>query len=71
MGSVFLNLEKEVKTIYGVWDLPLLGGERLDVEHLYQQLTDGPKVTLTFLDGAFVEIENDIMCQLQESFDDK
>ena len=32
-------------------------------------LTNGPAVTLTNLEGAFVEGENGVICQLQESFD--
>ena len=42
---------KGVTTIEGVWDLPMLGAERLDIEHKYQMLTDGPEITLTMLDG--------------------
>lgn len=65
----YLNLEDEVTTIRGVWDLSMVGNERLDVEHEYQNLTDGPDVTLIGLDGAFVENEDGVMCQIQESFD--
>lgn len=61
-------LEKEVVTIDGVWDLPLLGAERLDVEHHFQQETFGPDVTLVNLNGAFVRRE-DTVCQLQETLD--
>lgn len=66
----YLNLEDEVITIRGVWDLSMVGNERLDVEHEYQNLTDGPEVTLIGLDGAFVENEDGVMCRLQESFDE-
>ena len=66
----FLNLDKEVTVISGVWDLPMTGGDRLDIEHLYQRFTGGPAVTLEVLDGAFVEGADGVMCQLQESFDD-
>lgn len=69
-GERFLTLEKEVKTIDGVWDLPMIGGERLDIEHFYQMLTGGPAVTLETLDGAFVEKPGGVMCQFQEDFDD-
>lgn len=69
-GKRFLNLNRKVASIADVWDLPMIGGERLDVEHLYQQLTGGPEVTLTGMDGAFVEKEDGVMCQLQEDFDD-
>lgn len=65
-----LEFENEyVGSIPGVWDLPMIGGERLDVEHKWQQLTGGPAVTLQNLEGAFVERSDGVMCQLQESFE--
>lgn len=66
----YLNLDKEVKSITGVWDLPLIGNEILDIEHKYQNLTDGPEVTMRILDGTFVQETDDIMCQILERFDD-
>lgn len=69
-GKRFLNFNRKVASIADVWDLPMIGSERLDVEHLYQQLTGGPEVTLTGMDGAFVEKEDGVMCQLQEDFDE-
>lgn len=65
----FLNLDDKVTTLKGVWDLSMIGNESIDVEYEYQQLTDGPEVTLIGLDGAFVENEDGVMCQIQESFD--
>lgn len=62
-------LDAGVVTIRGVFDLPMIGNERLDVEHLYQKLTDGPDITLTGLDGAFVTQEGDRIFQLQEFFE--
>ncbi len=66
----FLNMGNEVETIMGVWDLPMIGTERLDIEHAYQNLTGGPAVTLQSIDGAFVQNSHEQMYQLQESFDD-
>lgn len=63
-----LGLGKGVVTIYGVFDLPLFGAERLDVEHRCQMLTGGPDVTTQCLDGAFV-FKGDVIYQLQESFE--
>lgn len=68
-----LELEKEISRIRkleGVYDLPMIGGERLDIEHKYQMLTGGAEVTGTFLDGAFVVSPDGQWCQLQEHFDD-
>jgi len=69
-GESFLNLDDDVKTISGVWDLSMGGSDRLDVERRYQYLTDGPEVTLDILEGAFVERKDGIMCIIQESFDE-
>jgi len=44
----------EVSTIDGVWDLPMIGAERLDIEHALQQEVGGPSVELIHLDGAYV-----------------
>jgi hypothetical protein len=62
----FLNLSEEVARISGVFDLPMIGAEKLDVEHKYQMLTDGPAVTLMCLAGTFVEGDTGLMYQLQE-----
>lgn len=66
----YLTLSDEVTTLKGVWDLPMIGSERLDIEHQYQRLTGGPDVTLQGLDGAFVEGPDGQVCQLQQSYDD-
>lgn len=46
--------EQKPPRIEGVWDLLMLGAERLDIEHEYQILTDGPSVELICLGGALV-----------------
>jgi hypothetical protein len=65
----FLVLEDHTSSISGVWDLPMLGGEAIDVEHRYQMETDGPTVTLSNLEGAFVERDG-VVCQLQADYED-
>jgi len=67
-----LQLEDRVVTIDGVWDLPMLGAEALDVEHEYQNITEGPSVTLGCIDGPFVmsnNADNSVVCQIQGRFD--
>jgi len=67
-----LELEDEnnhLSDLNGVYDIPMLGGERLDIEHKYQMLTNGAEVTSSFLDGAFVVSPDGEWCQLQEHFD--
>jgi len=66
----FLELDEQIVTLDGVWDLPFIGNEGLDVEQECQQLNDGPTVTLQSLDGAFVKGQDGQLFQLQEDFDD-
>jgi len=66
----YLSLSSDVTSITGIWDLPMLGGEGLAVEHAYQMMTGGPKITIQHVLGSFVERSGVEMCQLQESFDD-
>ncbi len=66
----YLTLEDDVTTLWGIWDLPMVGSERLDVEHTYQMLAGGPEVTAVNLDGTFVERNDGPTCQLQTSYDD-
>lgn len=64
-----LKLE-ELAELTGIYDLPMIGGERLDVEHKYQMFTQGVEVTSVAMDGAFVEGKNEVLYQLQTSADD-
>ncbi|PXX51054.1 hypothetical protein [Aquitalea magnusonii] len=64
------ELEDHIVTLKGCYTLPMIGAERLDIRHEFQLKTGGPSITLTSIDGAFVEDENGKIYQLQESFDD-
>ena len=66
----YLELDEKIVNLTGVWDLLMMGSEELDIEHKYQQLTGGPAVTLTCLDGAFVKAADGTICELQESYDE-
>ncbi|HRH14256.1 MAG TPA: hypothetical protein PK225_07870 [Azonexus sp.] len=68
--KLVLRCGDEVTTLRGVWDLPMIGNEQLDIEHEYQNLTGGPAVTLQGLDGPFVEGRDDQIYQLQENYDE-
>ena len=69
-GKRVLELDDDIVTLDGVYDLPMIGAERLDVEHAFQQRTGGPPVTLETIEGAFVRESDRILYQLQESWDD-
>lgn len=50
---------------YGIFDLPLTGGERIDVEHLYQFFTGGPERTAVSLDGVLVATQDGQLFEIQ------
>jgi hypothetical protein len=64
------ELDVSIETLKGIWDLPMLGAERVDVEHSYQMLTGGPAVELIVLDGPVVRSEDGkTLCQLLDRFE--
>ena len=63
--SHVINLATELCVLQGIYDLPMIGGERLEIEHAFQKLTSGPDVTDITLDGVFVEGANRKIFQLQ------
>ncbi len=65
-GNKYLNLSSRTKVIKGVWDLPMIGNEKLHVENYYQQLIGGPAVKLIHLKGAFLSKADEEIWQLQE-----
>ena len=65
-----IDLEEGIVKLHGVYDLPMIGGERLDIEHRFQQLTGGPAVTAVAIDGAFVSASNGELAQLQDHYED-
>jgi hypothetical protein len=68
VGHVF-QYESTV-CLQGVYDLTMLGAERLDIEHEFQRMTDGPEVTSVYLNGVFVEGVGGQMFQLRQSSND-
>ena len=67
----FFQVMRNVSSLDGeVWDLPMTGGERIDVEYRYQQLTDGPEVTAVTLDGLLVASTNGDLLEIQSHYGD-
>jgi hypothetical protein len=71
-GGRVIECAKETELLDGVWDLTMLGHERLEVEQRYQFLTDGPGVDMSFRDGPLdhpiVSREDGTFCQLHEPY---
>ncbi len=66
-----LILEEKVYSIDGIWDIPMVGSEALDISHYYQLETDGSPIELINLEGTFLEKEAEegkLIAQIQERF---
>jgi len=68
-----LEYVRETELLDGIWDLTMLGHERLEIEQRYQLLTEGPDVDMGFRDGPLdypiVSREDGIYCQIYEPRD--
>lgn len=61
--------DQEPLVMHGVFDLTMWGTEKLDIERLYQKLTDGPDIDLVNLEGPFLRGDDGQIYQLLDSFD--
>lgn len=67
----FIVFNDKVVPIDGIWDLAMLGAERLDIEHDLQRLIGGPAITTVDLDGAFLNRSDGTWANLQAQFEDR
>jgi hypothetical protein len=67
--GTFLEQEDKILSIRGIYDLVMIGNERLDIEHEYQLLTNGCEVKLICIEGSYIEHpETKVMYELQDCF---
>lgn len=52
-----------------VYDLPMRGGEKIDIEHLYQFLVGGPERTAVSLDGVLVSTSDGRLFEIKERYE--
>ena len=69
-GEILQVQEDVISISADVWDLPMCGGERVDVEYKFQLLTDGITVTAVSLDGVFVCTNDGELRELQTHYSD-
>lgn len=69
IGDEYVSFRSRVRAIQGVWDLPIIGGEWIDIEDRYQQLTNGVPLDLAAIEGCIVRGPDGQLCQLQETLD--
>ena len=65
----WIDYQRHVTEIDGVWDLVMYGAETLDIEQAYQALTSGLAVTSVCIDGVYLR-RGEVFCQLQTDFED-
>lgn len=64
----YVRFTGKARTIEGVWDLPMIGGEKLGVENEFQRLRGCPPLALWPLEGVIVRGSDGILAQLQCSY---
>ena len=68
-GDISFQVADHVRKLKGVWDLPMTGGERIDVQSEYQKLMGGPAVTELSLHGVFVKSPSGVLYEIQTSIE--
>ena len=67
----FVCFSDDVVSIEGIWDLSMIGNERIDIEFDLQRKIGGPEVTMINIDGTFLNRADGTWAALQEQFPDK
>lgn len=67
----FVLFGKEHVSIDGVWDLTMLGNEKIDIEFDVQEIIGGPEVTMINLNGTFLNRHDGTWASLQERSPDR
>lgn len=62
----YVKFSGKVTAVNGVWDLPMIGGEQLDIENKFQQLTNGHALASAALEGVTLQGADGALYQLQD-----
>jgi hypothetical protein len=65
-GDKVFSYSENIKHLTGIWNLAMVGAERLDVEDKYHSLTGGPPVESVCLEGPFVYHTNGVWARIVE-----
>lgn len=66
-GGYLWQTKTHVKKLVGVWDLPMVGGERIEVEREYQKLTGFQELIAVSKDSVFVKNPESGIFEIQTS----
>lgn len=67
----FICFDREISKIDGIWDLALMGNERIDVEFELHQIIGGPEITMINIEGTFLNRPDGTWASLQDRLDDR
>ncbi len=67
--NIYYQIANHVIKLKGIWDLPLTGGERIDVQREYQKLMSGPVLTEVSFHGVFVKNPSGVLYEIQTSIE--
>lgn len=67
----FICFDDAVVSIDGTWDLAMMANERIDIEYELHQIIGGPCVTMTNLEGTFLNRPDGTWASLQDRFEDQ
>lgn len=62
-----IRVSDDIKTLKGVYNLPMIGREQLDIQDNVQKLTGRPRVKLYCPEGVFVQDANKQLYQLADN----
>lgn len=66
-GGYLWQTKTQVTKLVGVWDLPMVGGERIEVEREYQKLTGCQELIAVSEDSIFVKRPEGALFEIQTS----
>lgn len=68
-NDTYYEFDDKVVMLPGIYDLPMIDGERVDIDRRYQKLENGIDVTLPPCDGVFVKDDEGFLFKLVDIVD--
>ncbi len=67
--NTFYHIDGPVYSLNGIFDLPMIGGEQVDVEHRFNQIQFQPIPTAVSLEGVMIRSPEGKIYELQSRYD--
>lgn len=69
--NLYVRFGEVILSVDGIWDIVIESAAQLDISNMLQEYLGGPEVTLTSIDGAWLENGDGCLYCVQERFDDE